>query len=370
MPAGCSAPAMDLKATAGGDRGRRHAGRGCPDLARGADRSRPSRCVARVGGPARAGGIGLIAACDVALAGRSATFAFSEVRIGVVPAVISVPVLPLLAPRAARELFLTGEVFDATRAADGRPGQPRGRRRRPRRRGGPLRRHARPWGARRARRDQRPPRTPVHGLRGPVRPLRRSLRQPRGSRRRRRLRREAPPLLGIHPHADSSTSSPVAGTSRIVSGRPLTIERLAPSRSTSSAVRYTACCRARSMSAPAQTTTFSPGGSQDRSPSASASASQFRPTQPGNSSARANSSSSSALLAAGPSTTAAAPRRVASAATAAAGRRTVRTPGLGALTDPRCGRTTRSGWRCSSASRPGRRRSGAHRGPAIPASAR
>ena len=78
----------------------------------------PKPVVARVGGPARAGGIGLIAACDVALAGRSATFAFTEVRLGVVPAVISVPVLPMLAPRAARELFLTGEVFDATRAAE------------------------------------------------------------------------------------------------------------------------------------------------------------------------------------------------------------------------------------------------------------
>ena len=78
----------------------------------------PKPVVARVGGPARAGGIGLIAACDLAVAGRSATFAFTEVRLGVVPAVISVPVLPVLAPRAARELFLTGEVFDATRAAE------------------------------------------------------------------------------------------------------------------------------------------------------------------------------------------------------------------------------------------------------------
>jgi methylglutaconyl-CoA hydratase len=80
--------------------------------------SSPKPVVARVGGPARAGGIGLIAACDVAVAGRSATFAFTEVRLGVVPAVISVAVLPMLAPRAARELFLTGEVFDATRAAE------------------------------------------------------------------------------------------------------------------------------------------------------------------------------------------------------------------------------------------------------------
>jgi methylglutaconyl-CoA hydratase len=77
----------------------------------------PKPVLARVGGPARAGGIGLVAACDIAVAGRSATFAFSEVRIGVVPAVISVPVLRRLAPRAAHELFLTGEVFGAERAA-------------------------------------------------------------------------------------------------------------------------------------------------------------------------------------------------------------------------------------------------------------
>ena len=78
----------------------------------------PKPVVAQVGGPARAGGIGLIAACDVALAGRSASFAFTEVRLGVVPAVISVPVLPRLLPRAALELCLTGETFDADRAAE------------------------------------------------------------------------------------------------------------------------------------------------------------------------------------------------------------------------------------------------------------
>ena len=73
--------------------------------------------VARVGGPARAGGVGLIGACDLAVAARSATFAFTEVRIGVVPALISITVLPRLLPRAAHELFLTGEVFDGDRAA-------------------------------------------------------------------------------------------------------------------------------------------------------------------------------------------------------------------------------------------------------------
>jgi methylglutaconyl-CoA hydratase len=77
----------------------------------------PKPVVARVGGPARAGGIGLLAACDIAVAVDTATFAFTEVRIGVVPAVIAVAVLPRLLPHAARELFLTGETVDAGRAA-------------------------------------------------------------------------------------------------------------------------------------------------------------------------------------------------------------------------------------------------------------
>jgi methylglutaconyl-CoA hydratase len=73
--------------------------------------------VARVAGPARAGGLGLIAAADLAVCADEATFAFSEVRLGVVPAVISATVLPRLAPRAAAELYLTGETFDGVRAA-------------------------------------------------------------------------------------------------------------------------------------------------------------------------------------------------------------------------------------------------------------
>jgi methylglutaconyl-CoA hydratase len=77
----------------------------------------PKPVVARVAGPARAGGVGLVAACDIGVAAEDATFAFSEVRIGVVPAVISVTVLPRLLPRAAHELFLTGETFDGQRAA-------------------------------------------------------------------------------------------------------------------------------------------------------------------------------------------------------------------------------------------------------------
>jgi methylglutaconyl-CoA hydratase len=74
--------------------------------------------VARLAGPARAGGIGMVAACDIAVAVPEATFAFSEVRIGVVPAIISLTVLPRLNPRAAHELFLTGDTFDARRAVE------------------------------------------------------------------------------------------------------------------------------------------------------------------------------------------------------------------------------------------------------------
>lgn len=73
--------------------------------------------VARVAGPARAGGLGLVAAADIAVCSTAATFAFTEVRLGVIPAVISATVLPRLAPRAAAELYLTGEQFDGVRAA-------------------------------------------------------------------------------------------------------------------------------------------------------------------------------------------------------------------------------------------------------------
>ena len=74
--------------------------------------------IARVDGKARAGGIGLIAASDIAIGTPNADFAFTEVRLGLVPAVISVPVLPRLLPRAVLELCLTGETFDAERAAE------------------------------------------------------------------------------------------------------------------------------------------------------------------------------------------------------------------------------------------------------------
>jgi len=74
--------------------------------------------VARLAGAVRGGGIGIVAACDIVLAAREVTFAFPEVRLGVVPAVVSATVLPRLRPRDAQELFLTGEGVDAARAAE------------------------------------------------------------------------------------------------------------------------------------------------------------------------------------------------------------------------------------------------------------
>ena len=79
----------------------------------------PKPVVAAVRGPARAGGVGLVAACDVVVAGSSATFGISEVRLGLVPAVISAVVLPRMLPHVVHRLMLTGEVFDAAAAAAG-----------------------------------------------------------------------------------------------------------------------------------------------------------------------------------------------------------------------------------------------------------
>jgi methylglutaconyl-CoA hydratase len=78
----------------------------------------PKPVVCRVNGSARAGGIGLIAACDIAIAPLPATFAFSEVRIGAAPAIIAVPCLRRMPSRAAAEYFLTGEAFGAERARE------------------------------------------------------------------------------------------------------------------------------------------------------------------------------------------------------------------------------------------------------------
>jgi enoyl-CoA hydratase len=77
----------------------------------------PRPVVARVTGHVRAGGLGLLAACDIAAASGTSTFAFTEVRIAVAPAVISLPLLPRTDPRALARYYLTGERFDAAEAA-------------------------------------------------------------------------------------------------------------------------------------------------------------------------------------------------------------------------------------------------------------
>ena len=76
----------------------------------------PKPVIARVNGSTRAGGIGLVAACDIAISVDGATFAFSEVRLGLIPAIISVVVLPKLGITKGMELFLTGDTFAAREA--------------------------------------------------------------------------------------------------------------------------------------------------------------------------------------------------------------------------------------------------------------
>jgi enoyl-CoA hydratase len=77
----------------------------------------PKPVLARVTGHVRAGGLGLLAACDIGAASTESTFAFTEVRIGVAPAVISLPLLPRTDPRALARYYLTGERLDAPEAA-------------------------------------------------------------------------------------------------------------------------------------------------------------------------------------------------------------------------------------------------------------
>ena len=146
--------------------------------------------VARLHGAVRAGGIGLVASADIVVAADDATFALTEVKLGLAPAIISLTVLPRLTSRAAAYTCLTGEVFTGaeavamglvTRAVPGRG--PRRRRRRRLR----LPRHRCPSG---------PP-----GDQGPAGP-----RPPRPDRRERRRdgRAVRPPLrLGRRPRRDA-----------------------------------------------------------------------------------------------------------------------------------------------------------------------
>ncbi|MDT5144290.1 MAG: enoyl-CoA hydratase, partial [Mycobacterium sp.] len=69
----------------------------------------PLPVIVAVDGHVRAGGMGLVAACDIAVAGPRSTFALTEARIGVAPAIISLTLLPKMSARAAARYYLTGE---------------------------------------------------------------------------------------------------------------------------------------------------------------------------------------------------------------------------------------------------------------------
>lgn len=76
----------------------------------------PKPTVAAVQGDVYAGGMGLVSACDIAIAAEEAHFCLSEVKLGLVPATISPYVIRAMGPRAAHRYFLTAEVFDAPKA--------------------------------------------------------------------------------------------------------------------------------------------------------------------------------------------------------------------------------------------------------------
>jgi methylglutaconyl-CoA hydratase len=76
----------------------------------------PKPTVARVHGAAYGGGVGLVACCDIAIGAEGAKFGLTEVKLGLVPAVISPYVTAAIGLRHARRLFLTGEIFDAATA--------------------------------------------------------------------------------------------------------------------------------------------------------------------------------------------------------------------------------------------------------------
>ena len=78
----------------------------------------PKPIIAAVNGAAFAGGLGLVGAADIVVTNAEAVFSFSEVRIGVIPAVISVVCIPKLGTHHAMRMFITGERFDGARAVE------------------------------------------------------------------------------------------------------------------------------------------------------------------------------------------------------------------------------------------------------------
>lgn len=77
----------------------------------------PLPVIGAINGHVRAGGMGLVGACDIVVAGPECTFALTEARIGVAPSIISLTLLPKLDPRASGRYFVTGEKFGIDEAA-------------------------------------------------------------------------------------------------------------------------------------------------------------------------------------------------------------------------------------------------------------
>jgi enoyl-CoA hydratase len=78
----------------------------------------PMPVIGAIDGHVRAGGLGLVGACDIVVAGPASTFALTEARIGVAPSIISLTLLPKMTARAAARYFLTGEKFGPAEAAE------------------------------------------------------------------------------------------------------------------------------------------------------------------------------------------------------------------------------------------------------------
>ncbi|WP_396923635.1 enoyl-CoA hydratase family protein, partial [Mycolicibacterium sp.] len=78
----------------------------------------PVPVIGAIDGHVRAGGMGLVGACDLVVAGNNSTFALTEARIGVAPSIISLTLLPKMTARSAGRYFVTGEKFGAAEAAD------------------------------------------------------------------------------------------------------------------------------------------------------------------------------------------------------------------------------------------------------------
>jgi enoyl-CoA hydratase len=78
----------------------------------------PMPVIAAVDGHVRAGGLGLVGACDIVVAGAASTFALTEARIGVAPSIISLTLLPKMTARSAGRYFVTGEKFGPEEAAN------------------------------------------------------------------------------------------------------------------------------------------------------------------------------------------------------------------------------------------------------------